>query len=277
MGGRINTQVQTQTATTTRTTTTPTLTQAQIDSVQQENEKLKELAAKNMKKEGVEKPKEPKPTKNAKKAKRKQEAYEKESRQYEKALAEEMRKTRKQQAYSSAALVGAVSANAIVSGNNNKPAKPAIPDTVIKKDTVIVEKFRTDTVFVRDTIRIGGTTTPVIKVDPKITTTVLPEAHVYFASGSAVLGTSYKQVLSKAATWMINNPGKRVLLTGVTDATGSPSFNRQLAEKRIAAVENELKRKGVDTRMLDKKVQVSSTKSKTASASNRRVDLSVVE
>lgn len=272
---RINTQVQTQTAPTTKTASKPTVSQAQLDSLQQENEKLKQLAAKNMKKEGVDKPKEPKASKNEKKAKKKQERYEKETRQYNKALEDEMRKMRKQQAFSSAALVGAVSANAIVDANNNKPAKP---DTIVKKDTVTIESIRRDTVYVRDTIRVAGTAgTPSIKVDPAISSSVLPEAHVYFESGSAVLGASYKQVLSRAAKWMINNPGKRVLLTGVTDATGSPSFNKQLAGKRISAVENELKKNGVDARMLNKKVQVSDIKTKTSSASNRRVDLTVVE
>jgi outer membrane protein OmpA-like peptidoglycan-associated protein len=249
-----------------------------LDSLQRENEKLQKEVEKNMKKAGITRPKEPKPTKNEKKAAKRQRRFEKDTRQFNNALEQEMRRTRRQQAVTGAAVVGAITANTIVDANSNKPAKP---DTLTKSDTITVETIKTDTIYVRDTlrpdtiyvrdtIRIGVPTT----VAPA---KALPTAHVYFAINSAKVGSSYKELLDNAATWMRNNPKKRVTLTGVTDATGSPALNKQLAERRISAIENEMKKRGIDIRRFDKKVEVSKIKTKTSNSANRRVDITVSE
>ncbi len=279
-----------QTRTTQPTQVAPTYTQAQVDSINAEIEKRREQVKKELKKEGIEPPKEPKKkkegtkssAKSEKKAKKAEERYRKENEQYNKAIEEELKKMRRQDAVTSTALVGAVTANAVVDANNN-----AGTTQVTRMDTVVVEKVTRDTVIIRDTIRI--TVKDTVPAGPNlqpnaptvtVSATQVPElrtARIFFASGSAVIGKNYTQVLNKAAGWMLKNPDKRVLLSGVTDATGSPELNRKLAQQRIDAVKKAFEQRGVDAARFEQELQVSNTKTKTVSSSNRRVDMQVIQ
>jgi outer membrane protein OmpA-like peptidoglycan-associated protein len=266
--------------------TTPTYSQAQVDSTNAEIEKMREQAKKELKKEGVEQPKEPKKKKDGtkssakseKKAKKAEERYRKENEQYNKAIEEELKKMRRQEAVTSAALVGAVSANAVVNANNNG-------NTQTIRDTVIVEKLKRDTLIIRDTIRIEQPTPNKadLKTDAAVVNTgtiQVPElrtARIYFASGSAIIIKNYTQVLNQVAAWMLQNPDRRVLLTGLTDATGSPEANKVLAQKRINAVKNALVSRGLDGTKFEENIQLNTSKTKQPSASNRRVDLSAIQ
>lgn len=282
-------QTQPQQTTQTNQPVAPTYTKAQVDSLNAEIEKMRKEVEKNLKKEGVEPPKEPKQkkggkepkegTKEAKKAKKKEEKYKKEEDQYNKAVEEELRKMRKQQAITSTALVGAVTAGAVVDANNNKGTTAT---TQVTRDTVIVR----DTVVIRDTIRVE---TKIIDSSAKLqptapviapTATQVPElrtARIFFASGSAAISKNYTQSLNKAAGWMLKNPEKKVMLTGVTDATGSPDLNKKLAQQRIDAVKNAFVQRGIDAGRFEQEIQVSKTKTNTPSSSNRRVDMKAIQ
>jgi outer membrane protein OmpA-like peptidoglycan-associated protein len=76
---------------------------------------------------------------------------------------------------------------------------------------------------------------------------------------------------------MLQNPGKRVLLTGVTDATGSPELNKKLAQQRIDAVKKAFEQRGIDAGRFEQEIQVSKTKTNAPSSSNRRVDMKAIQ
>jgi outer membrane protein OmpA-like peptidoglycan-associated protein len=254
---------------------------------------------KQLKKEGIEPPKDPKQKKQKKgneskkgskaekkknkaekKAQKAQRRYIKESEQYNKAVENELRRMRRQQAATSTVVVGAVTAGAIVDANNNGGT------TAVIRDTVVIENVKTDTVYIRDTIRIPVNdtvsktnlqpTAPVIAPS----TTQIPElrtARIFFASGSAAIGKSYTTILNNAAAWMLKNPDKKVLLSGVTDATGSPQLNRRLAQQRIDAVKKAFELRGIDVKRFEEEIQVSDIKTNTPSSSMRRVDMKAIQ
>jgi outer membrane protein OmpA-like peptidoglycan-associated protein len=264
----------------------PTYTQAQLDSLNAENEKMREQVKKDLKKKGVDEPKEPKKkkegtkstAKSEKKAKKAEERYRKENEQYNKAIEEELKKMRKQDAITSAAVVGAVSANAVVNANNNNRSQTI-------RDTIIVEKLKRDTIIIRDTVRIEQPKQEKVDVSAGVAvintdTKKVPElrtARIYFASGSAIVGKNYTQTLNRVAAWMLQNPDKRVLLTGVTDATGSAEANKVLAQKRVNAVKKALESRGIDITKFEENIQSNSSKTKQPSAGNRRVDLKAIQ
>jgi outer membrane protein OmpA-like peptidoglycan-associated protein len=271
----------------------PVYTQAQADSMNAEMEKMRKEVEKRLKEEGVEPPKNPKDKKQKKgkevkegsradkKEKRAQERYQKESIQYNREVEEELRKMRKQQAISSTALVGAVTANAVVDANNNKSGS-----TGVNRDTVVVEKVIRDTIIIRDTISVrqnvadpANNRQAASSVVGPITTQApeLLKASIYFASGSATIDKNYTKVLNNAAGWMLKNPDKKVLLSGITDATGSPELNRKLAQQRINAVKKAFERRGIDVARFEQDIQVSEVKSKVGSYSDRRVDIKGVQ
>jgi outer membrane protein OmpA-like peptidoglycan-associated protein len=273
----------------------PTYTQAEMDKANAEIAKMRKEAENNLKKEGVEPPKQPKAKKQKKgkeskppkagsraekKATKQNNRRMKEANQYNRAVEDELRRMRRQQAVTSTALVGAVTANAVVSSNNNN----GTANNVIR-DTVIVEKVTRDTIIIRDTIMVTPKdTVPPNKLQPTAPVVApsaaqVPElrtARIFFASGSAVISKNYTQVLNKAAAWMLKNPDKKVMLNGVTDATGSPELNKKLAQQRINAVKKALEQRGIDVNRFEQDIQVSKTKTTTASSTNRRVEMKVI-
>jgi outer membrane protein OmpA-like peptidoglycan-associated protein len=292
---QVQTQVsQPQPKTSAKTRSTgPTYTQAQVDSIKRETEKMRKEVEKQMKKEGVEPPKDPKEkkqkkgkaskdgtvsNKKSKQAQKAEKRFQQESEQYNRAVEDELRRMRRQQAVGTTALVGAVTANTIVDANNNA-------GTQVVRDTVIVENVKTDTVYIRDTIRVPmKDTVPNTNLQPTAlvvapASTQVPElrtARIFFASGSATIGKDYTKMLNNATAWMLKNPDKKVLLSGVTDATGSPQLNRRLAQQRIDAVKKAFEQRGVDVNRFEEEIQVSDIKTNTPSSNMRRVDMKAI-
>jgi outer membrane protein OmpA-like peptidoglycan-associated protein len=314
---QVNQEQQTKAATQTKTQPAqPTFTKEQVDSINAENEKLLKEVEARLKKEGIEPPKEPKAkkqknakvdkatanaAKNEKKAQQnskkklksdkkiqKAEArYRQDKIKYDRAVQEELRRMRRQNAVTSTAIVGAITAGAVVSSNNIENIVQAIDTSrSTKTDTLIVEKVVRDTIFIRvvDTVII----TPKDTIDrkavkaPTIQTKYIdvPElrtARIFFASGSAVIGKNFTTVLNRAAGWMLQNPDKKVVVTGVTDATGSPQLNQKLAKQRVAAVIKALEIRGIDASRFEVEYEVSTIKTNQPSSTNRRVDLKAIQ
>jgi outer membrane protein OmpA-like peptidoglycan-associated protein len=63
---------------------------------------------------------------------------------------------------------------------------------------------------------------------------------IYFDSGSAVVKPESKPAIDEIANLMSSNPSLRLLVVGHTDTDGSMSANRELSEKRAAAVVQQL-------------------------------------
>lgn len=257
--------------------TNATYTQQQIDSLNRENEKMTADVKKEMKKAGIEEPKAPKRSKSEKKNAKREARYQKDQKQYNDAVEKELKKMRKQQAITSTALVGAVTAGAVVDANASKKA----PDTIriVKTDTIYAGGTRVDTVVVRDTIRttqapatVVAPVVPAVPVAPKVY-----DYKVYFENGSASVSQQYKDLLDEVGKTIRNHPQSTVRLVGLTDATGDPKANRILAERRVNAVIQQLKFRGVNIASIERDVQVSDVRTKEPAEEKRRVDIILTE
>ena len=70
------------------------------------------------------------------------------------------------------------------------------------------------------------------------------EATVYFASGSAVVGATYKQKLQALAHKAPSFGNYRISILGFADPRGNAAANERLSQKRAAAVSNILRQTG---------------------------------
>ncbi len=70
------------------------------------------------------------------------------------------------------------------------------------------------------------------------------EATVYFPSGSAVVGASYKQKLQALAQKAASFGNYRISILGFADPRGNAAANERLSQKRAAAVSNYLRQTG---------------------------------
>ena len=70
------------------------------------------------------------------------------------------------------------------------------------------------------------------------------EAAVYFPTGSAVIGASYKQKLREIAEKAPSFGNYRVSILGFADPRGNAAANERLSEKRAKAVSNYLRQTG---------------------------------
>lgn len=59
---------------------------------------------------------------------------------------------------------------------------------------------------------------------------------IYFELGSAVLASEFYPLLDNAPAYLELNPGRTITVVARTDASGSATYNRQLAEDRAQAV-----------------------------------------
>lgn len=71
--------------------------------------------------------------------------------------------------------------------------------------------------------------------------------HVQFAINSAALQPRYRDQLRGIAKQMVANPGVSLLLTGHTDNTGDPDYNKRLSQRRNQAVNDFLGAHGVNS------------------------------
>jgi outer membrane protein OmpA-like peptidoglycan-associated protein len=67
----------------------------------------------------------------------------------------------------------------------------------------------------------------------------------YFASGSTILQAKFRRDIKELATLMKSNDDLQLTLEGFADPRGSAELNKQLAEKRLNVVAEELKANGV--------------------------------
>ena len=75
----------------------------------------------------------------------------------------------------------------------------------------------------------------------------LPESFtLQFPSGGAALGLSAEYGLNTLIEWMVALPRLRVLVTGHSDASGSPRANMELSRKRAQVVRYYLLERGID-------------------------------
>jgi outer membrane protein OmpA-like peptidoglycan-associated protein len=75
---------------------------------------------------------------------------------------------------------------------------------------------------------------------------VLTPRNILFKSGSAQLDDKAKDELRQIAQYLRANPGRKILIEGFTDSTGSAAINQQLSEQRADAVRLALAAEGVD-------------------------------
>ncbi len=99
---------------------------------------------------------------------------------------------------------------------------------------------------------------------------------VYFDTGSTQLKPSAKEAVVKAAR-LAKAEQKKVKLSGYTDHTGSKEINKELAEKRIAAVNKVLVKMGVEPMKISSTARGEGWFDKKDETNNkkRRVEISV--
>jgi outer membrane protein OmpA-like peptidoglycan-associated protein len=69
---------------------------------------------------------------------------------------------------------------------------------------------------------------------------------VLFDTGKAQLKSGSERSLQKLATFLTENPQRRVAVEGFTDSVGGDDFNQQLSERRAESVRNSLVGMGID-------------------------------
>ena len=75
---------------------------------------------------------------------------------------------------------------------------------------------------------------------------VLTSRNILFKVGSAQLDQKATNELQQIADYLRANPGRKVVIEGYTDSTGSAALNQQLSEQRADAVRLALSGDGVD-------------------------------
>ncbi|HPR74251.1 MAG TPA: OmpA family protein [Bacteroidales bacterium] len=103
---------------------------------------------------------------------------------------------------------------------------------------------------------------------------------VYFDIASAVCDMSAisGEYLNKLKFYLENNPGKKVIVTGHTDSSGTASFNEKLGQKRADYVKDFLVRTGIlsgciDCSSMSFREPVASNDNSEGRAKNRRTEI----
>ena len=94
----------------------------------------------------------------------------------------------------------------------------------------------------------------------------------YFASGKADLATGAKEALAAVVTGA--SSGKKVVISGFHDATGSAEVNAELAKLRAMAVRSDLLQSGVAQDLIEMK-KPQETLATGSNAEARRVEVSL--
>lgn len=107
---------------------------------------------------------------------------------------------------------------------------------------------------------------------------VLTLGDVLFDTGKATLMGGAMRTVDQLATFLTNNPTRKVLIEGYTDSTGSDSTNLELSQRRADAVKLALTQRGIgidriDTRGLGKAYTVASNDTAAGRQLNRRVEV----
>jgi outer membrane protein OmpA-like peptidoglycan-associated protein len=75
---------------------------------------------------------------------------------------------------------------------------------------------------------------------------VITPRDIMFAEGSAQLNENAQASITHVAAYLKQNPGRKVMIRGFTDSTGSAALNEQLSQERADAVRLALANQGVD-------------------------------
>jgi outer membrane protein OmpA-like peptidoglycan-associated protein len=75
---------------------------------------------------------------------------------------------------------------------------------------------------------------------------VITPRDIMFAEGSAQLNEYAQASITHVAAYLKQNPGRKVMIRGFTDSTGSAALNEQLSQERADAVRLALANDGVD-------------------------------
>lgn len=108
----------------------------------------------------------------------------------------------------------------------------------------------------------------------------LPESVVNFGFNSSNLTATAKTNLDKLAEVLLNNPDTNISIYGHTDSKGTDEYNKQLSEKRAAAVKTYLAGKGVASSRITtigvgEAEPIASNETEAGRAKNRRVEFAI--
>lgn len=110
---------------------------------------------------------------------------------------------------------------------------------------------------------------------------VITLGDVLFEVGRAELLPAARQNVDDVIELLDSEPGKRIRIEGHTDSTGSAALNLRLSQQRAEAVRSALVERGIEAARMDavgmgKDFPIASNDSETGRASNRRVDVIVL-
>jgi len=119
-----------------------------------------------------------------------------------------------------------------------RPVEPTPQPVVEKKPEPVVQK--TKEAPKTNAAEVKSTPKPVVKVAAKTT------QNVFFDLGKADIKSSETQKINEVAEWAKQHSDATIMLTGYADAeTGNAELNKELSERRAAAVKDALVKKGV--------------------------------
>jgi len=103
-----------------------------------------------------------------------------------------------------------------------------------------------------------------------------------FDVGQAKLKPSGRQAIDSDARFMRERGGRKVVVEGFTDSTGSAGFNQRLSEQRARAVRDALVKQGIDADRIEARGQgasnpVASNDHPSGRSLNRRVEIVIGE
>jgi peptidoglycan-associated lipoprotein len=80
---------------------------------------------------------------------------------------------------------------------------------------------------------------------------LLSKRTIYFSYDSSTIKPDFIPVIAAHTQYLLNNPGRRVILEGHADERGSREYNIALGEQRAKAVYREIKKQGVSDMQLE--------------------------
>jgi outer membrane protein OmpA-like peptidoglycan-associated protein len=109
---------------------------------------------------------------------------------------------------------------------------------------------------------------------------VMTPRDIMFAPGSAQLNENAHASIARVADYLKQNPGRRVMIRGFTDSTGSAALNEQLSQERADAVRLALADEGFDQSRIQimgmgPSEPIASNSSSAGRLMNRRVQIMV--
>lgn len=192
-------------------------------------------------------------------------------------MEKEVERIRKQMQIQNAALIGGGTA-AVIATSNNKDKKPAEAATV-KKDSlskdssIVIPVYKTDTIYIRDTIRVKEDV-----LDDVAFRFVKDQnfAPILFANGSTVINATDKKRLQQLAGETKQRADWRLEITGMTDSKGSVTANRKIAAQRASAVTGILLQNGVKENQIIIRSKLADTSNIPVSENQRRIEIRVL-